>query len=104
MDKEVPIYEILMLEKPITFDEKGYPQYGNVETVGFYYEEAIALKAIRQNWCDINEQGSYSAALVQKKLPGLYPITQKRWYFVFDYDNMIYVDKPIPKEMQHFNL
>ena len=104
MKNETPIYEILMFTEPLHKDEKGFPAYGRSESVGFYYEEEIALKAVRQNWCNINDGGVYNAALVQKKIPGLYPITQKQWYFVFDYDNMIYVDKPIPKEMQHFNL
>jgi len=105
MDKDkTPIYEIVMLQKPITIDEKGWPEYGKAESVGFYYEQDTALKAVRQNWCDINDGGIYKAALVQKKIPGLYPIPQREWYFVFDYDNLIYEEKQLPKEMQHFIL
>ena len=103
MDSQVPIYEILMLENPITTNKHGWPECGRMEPIGFYYEEDTALKAVRQNWCNINENGTYKAAIVQKKLPGLYPITQKRWYFVFDYDNMVYVDKQVPIALSHFN-
>ena len=99
-----PIYEIIMLEKPITLDEHGFPSYGHLESVGFYYEEEIALKAVRQNWCDVNDGGCYNAAIIQKKIPGLYPIPQKEWYFIFDYDNMMYEEKQLPVGMQHFVL
>lgn len=101
---DTPIYEIIMLEKPLQLDEFGWPTYGHCESIGFYYEEETALKAVKQNWCNINDGGIYKAAIVQKKLPGLYPIPQRKWYFVFDYDNLIYEEKPIPKELQHFVL
>ena len=105
MDKEkTPIYEILMLEKPLTLDAQGFPHYGRMENVGFYYEEDTALKAVRQNWCNVNDGGCYNAAIIQKKIPGIYPIPLRQWYFVFDYDNMIYQETKIPKEMQHFVL
>ena len=38
-----PIYEILMLEKPITVDEFGWPHYGRSENVGFYFEQEKPL-------------------------------------------------------------
>lgn len=99
---KTPIYEIIMLTAPITIDDKGFPNYGRAESVGFYYEQDIALKAVRQNWCNVNDGGVYKAALVQKKVPGLYPIPQCQWYFVFDYDNLIYQEKQLPKELKHF--
>ncbi len=105
MDKnQPPIYELIMLEKPITINDSGWPEYGHMESVGYYYEEETALKAVRQNWCDINDGGCYNAALIQKKYPGLYPIPSQEWYFVFDYDNLVYTETQIPKELKHFVL
>ena len=101
---ETPIYELLMLSEPITIDEHGWPHYGRIENVGFYFEEETALQAIRQNWCDVNDGGVYKAALIQKKRPGIYPIPLSEWYFIFDYDNMVYEEKQLPKEMKHFCL
>lgn len=104
MDKETPIYEILILEKPITIDELGWPSYGRSENVGFYFEEETALRAVRENWCDLNEKGGYQAAIVQRKLPGLYPLPNKEWYFIFDKKTETYKEHKIPEGMQHFTI
>ena len=101
---KTPIYEILMLEKPVTIDEFGWPSYGRSESVGFYYEEEIALKAVEENWCDINDSGVYKASIVRKKIPGLYPMPKQDWYFVFDNKSNTYKQAKLPKEMVNFSI
>ena len=101
---KTPIYEILMLERPITIDELGWPSYGRSEIVGFYYEEEIALKAVRENWCNLNEAGVFNAAVVRKKVPGLYPMPKQEWYFVFDKKTEVYREKKLPEQMQQFSI
>ena len=81
---EIPIYEIMMLEKTIRFDKYGWPYYGRSENVGFYYELDTAIKAVKENWCDIADEGSYKAAIVAQKIPGLYPIAITKGYFVYN--------------------
>ena len=100
----MPIYEIIMLEDPITIDIRGFPEYGHAESVGFYYEEETALKAIRENWCDVNDGGIYNAAIVEKKEPGLYPLAKQTWYFIFDKETKSYFDAKLPKEMEHYQI
>ena len=99
-----PIYEIIMLEKPITVDEYGWPQYGDSENVGFYFEEAKALQAVRENWCDLSDNGAYKAAIVQRKGEGIYPLPNKEWYLVFDKKTETYKEQKIPEGMQHFTI
>ena len=100
----VPIYEILMLEKPIIIDKSGWPSYGHSENVGFYFEEETALKAVRENWCDLNEGGAYKAAIVQRKNAGIYPLPNKEWYFIYDGNTETYKEHKIPEGMKHFTI
>ena len=84
MDKQ-PIYEIYVYEKPWTLNEHGFFDYGIDECVGFYYEKETAIKAVEENWCDLQDHYA-KAALVIEKLPGLYPITSrsKCWYYLWN--------------------
>ena len=99
-----PIYEILMLEKPITVDEFGWPHYGRSENVGFYFEQERAPNTVRNNVCNLNEHGRYKAAIVQRKGEGIYPLPNKEWYFIFDKVAEIYKEQKIPEGMQHFTI
>lgn len=98
------IYEIYVLEKPITIDHLGWPQYGRRESVGFYYELETAKQAVRENWIDINDGGVYNAAMIVKKKPGLYPIAIVQGYYVFNKRTEKYEQKEPPKEMENYNL
>ena len=104
MENETPIYRILMLEKPVTFDQFGWPEYGREEDVGFYYEEETALKAARENWADINECGSYQALLVEKLKPGLYPIAHYCGYFVWNKKTQQFDEQIIPEQLRSYSI
>lgn len=82
---EKPIYEIYVFEKEWTLDEQGFIQTGISERVGYYYEKETAIKAVEENWCNLQDHYA-SAALVQAVEPGLYPHPPraKSWYFVWD--------------------
>lgn len=101
---EQPIYEILMLEKPIQMNKVGYPDYGSMEPVGFYYEKEVAIQAVKENWADINDFGTFAAALIVKKEPGLYPYCPEREYFIWDKPSNQYVDAELPEGMEYFNI
>ena len=104
MDNQPSIYEIYVLENPITIDKFGQPQWGRRESVGFYYELETAKRAVKDNWTDINEKGAYNAAIIVKKAPGLYPITLIQGYYVFNQKTEKYDNKEVPKEMENYNL
>ncbi len=98
------IYEIYVLENPITIDKLGRPEWGHRESVGFYYELETAKQAVKNNWVDINERGSYNAAVIVKKGPGLYPIALIQGYYIFNQRTEKYDKAEMPKEMEHINL
>lgn len=100
----VSIYEIYVLEDPITIDRLGRPEWGHRESVGFYYELETAKQAVKNNWVDINERGSYNAAVIVKKGPGLYPIALVQGYYIFNHQTEKYDAAEMPKEMEHINL
>ena len=85
MNKETPIYEIHVYEEPWKLNKQGFFDYGIEECVGFYYEKETALKAVEENWCDLQDHYA-QAALVMEKIPGLYPITprSKCWYYLWN--------------------
>ena len=104
MTDQASIYEIYMLEDPITVDNWGRPEFGHRESVGFYYELETAKQAVKENWTDINEKGAYQAALIVKKAPGLYPLALIQGYYIFNHKTEQYDNKEIPKVMENYNL
>lgn len=85
MDKQQPIYEIHIYEKPWTLTQYGFFEYGIEECVGFYYKKETAIRAVEENWLDLQDHYA-RAALVVEKLPGLYPLTphDKCWYYLWN--------------------
>lgn len=85
MNNETPIYEIHVYEEPWKLNKHGFFDYGIEECVGFYYEKETALKAVEENWCDLQDHYAH-AALVMEKTPGLYPLTprSKCWYYLWN--------------------
>ena len=104
MDNQPSIYEIYVLKDPITVDYLGRPQWGHHESVGFYYELETAKIAVKENWTDINEKGSYKAAIIVKKAPGLYPIALVQGYYIFNQATEKYDTAQMPKEMENYSL
>lgn len=73
---EKPIYEIHVYSKEWTIDDKGDLEYGTNERVGFYYEQETAIKAVEENWCDLQDHYA-RAAMIKEIVPGLYPLTPR---------------------------
>lgn len=73
-----PIYEIIMIQytnkKAIGSNGKelNFPEWGITESVGYYYEYETAVRALHENWGDINEGGLFEGAWIEMKYPGLY--------------------------------
>lgn len=104
MSDGVPIFEIYALSRPVTIKNNGWPEYGRRDSMGFFYELETAIQAVKENWTDINEKGTYDAAIIVQKKPGLYPIALKKGYFIFNHQTEKYDEATLPKEMESFNL
>lgn len=86
MDKEkTPIYEIYVMELPWQLDEKKFPTCGIRERVGFYYDKEDAIRAVEENWCDLQDHYA-QAAEICKIQPGLYPLSSRSeyWYYLWN--------------------
>ena len=83
--EQQPIYEIYVYEKPWALNKQGFFDYGIEERVGFYYEKETAIKAVEENWCDLQDHYA-NAAMVKEVIPGLYPIIPrcKCWYYIWN--------------------
>lgn len=95
---EKPVYAIYMMEEPWHLDEAGWPSCGLREFTGFYHEKDVAIKAVEENWCDIQDY-CFHAAEVCEIVPGLYPCPpQKRCYFYeWNEKEEKFERKPFPK-------
>ena len=98
------IYEIFVFTKPITFNHLGIPEYGNRESMGFFYDRDTAYKAVKENWADINEAGAYPAALLVEKEEGLYPHAEQLNYFVYNRETDEYEPQEIPPQLKVWNM
>ena len=97
MEKDMkPIYEIHVYELPWKINKLGFFDYGIEECVGFYYEKEAAIKAVEENWCDIQDHYA-NAAMVKEVTPGLYPLVprSKCWYYIWN----PYTEKFEPSEI-----
>jgi len=86
MDKnETPIYEIYVMSYPWYLDDKKMPNCGIRERVGFYYDKEDAIRAVEENWCDLQDHYA-QAAEICKVEPGLYSVPSRReyWYFLWN--------------------
>lgn len=73
MDKGAePVYVIYMMTEPWHLDETGWPNCGIREFTGFYHEKDVAIRAVEENWCDLQDK-CFHAAEVCEIVPGLYP-------------------------------
>ena len=107
-DGQKPIYEILMIENPDkeliypTGKHSGFPDTGSTCYVGFYYDLADAIRAVKENWCDLRET-VYNAGFILCHFPGLYESTGRegRIYFVWDEEEPGYRIAEEPKIFTH---
>lgn len=100
-----PIYDIVMIQHidKVAIGSNGKeldsPDYGTIESLGFYYEYETAVRALHENWADINEAGLFSGAWIEMKFPGLYPYLGKeyRQFFIWDEERGGYFEAEEPE-------
>ena len=100
-----PIYRILLFSKIPTLNERGWPDCGTQDDVGFYYEYETAVQAMHENWCDIHEC-TFMAGFILTHFPGLYEaatIGEYRTYFEWDEERGGFFEKEEPDCFEHFS-
>lgn len=100
---EQHIYEILVYSHPWHLDEHQFINFGSAERVGFYYEKETAIRAIEENWCDLQDH-YVRAAAVRKIRPGLYqyPPFSTYIYYLWNSDLCRFERAKIPEEAGNF--
>ena len=107
----IPIFEVVVFEhpdremiyhKPECDVKSGFPDTGSFENMGFYYELDTAIKAMNENWCDIQETVFY-AGFVFCRFPGLYNSVVKdaRIYFLWDKEKKGFFEAKEPAIFEH---
>ena len=110
-----PIFSILLMTKSgndeLIFQREGkevpsgWPDFGDFEEVGFFYDIDSAVRAVHENWADIQDQ-AFHAAFILCRFPGLYNRTHKgmRMYFRWDPDAGCFVQQEEPPFWGHILL
>ena len=109
--KPIPIFEIMVFEHPnkeITYMRlgnvicSGYPDTGGENHMGFYYKLDTAIKAMNENWADIQEH-CFHAGFILCRFPGLYQsvIKEARMYFLWDEERKGFFEAEEPKIFEH---
>jgi len=86
MDKDkTPIYEIYVMSDPWHLDDQKFPSCGIRERVGFYYEKETAIRAVEENWCDLQDHFAQAAEICEVT-PGLYVSASPKeyWYYLWN--------------------
>lgn len=108
-NKLIPIFEIMLFENPnkeMIYHEStggvpsGWPDTGCIAHMGFYYELDIAIQAMNENWCDIQET-CYHAGFILCRFPGLYQAAIERMYFLWDKEKEGFFEAEEPEIFKH---
>ena len=103
--EQSPIYEIIMIEfyDKVQIGKNGksldFPDWGITSVDGFYYEYETAVRALHENWCDLNDGDWARAAYIIRKYPGLYPSIhpEDRTFFIWDEERQGYYEAEEPE-------
>lgn len=104
-----PIFVVMMVQNPnkVAVSENGrvldFPDLGETEYVGFFYDLDVAVSAVRSNACDIREDGCFNAAFILLRHPGIYDYAtaNSRLYFVWDNATRCFVQAEEPVLFAH---
>jgi|GEM_PF-2908754 len=64
--------------------------------VGFFHEFDVAVDALVENYCDINEDNYYPYAVIEGVRPGFYMVPREEFWYKWDEDKQEYIscEKP----------
>lgn len=100
LDRE-PYYFITTFEL-LEVDSLGWPYVGDYRCWGFYKDKETALKAVHENWTDL-EETIYHYAVIEEYLEGISQYTGHRQFFKFDKEIGGYVEIDEPEVYKHYS-
>ena len=83
-------------------DKLGWPDTGTERTWGFYRNKNTAIKALHENWTDM-EETIYHYAVIEGYKEGISNITEYRQFFEFDEEKGGYFEIEEPEGYKHFS-
>ena len=89
-------YFITVFEK-VDKDELGWPDMGCDRCWGFYADKETALRALHENWTDMNET-CYNYAVLEGYTEGISHTTGYEQWFKFDKEKDGYFEIEKPEE------
>ena len=95
------IYYFITVFQKLDIDELGWPDYGSSRCWGFYCNKETALKALHENWTDM-EETIYHYAVLEQYQEGISNCLQERQFFKFNIDKSGYFEIDEPKGYKHF--
>lgn len=103
-----PIFSITLFEYPNkeyvyeSGKHSGFPDFGAIMDVGYYYNLDDAIQCLNGNYSDISEC-LYRAAFICCLFPGVYLscIPEQRMYFVWDNEKQGFFQQEEPKLFNH---
>ena len=60
-------------------------------TVGYFPNFEDAKNAVLNNANDISEGGNYNYSMIERVVDGLYPQSDNRWFYEYDFSNGTYI-------------
>ena len=97
-DKE---YYFITVFEQFGLDELGWPDVGSRRCWGFYSDKDTAIRALHENWTDMNET-IYDYAVLEGYTEGISHNTGYEQWFKFDVDKDGYFEIEKPLESRHF--
>jgi hypothetical protein len=83
-------------------DSCGWPETGGRRTWGFYRDKNTAIKALHENWTDM-EETIYHFAVIEGYTEGISNMTGYSQFFEFDAAKGGYFEIDTPKGYEHFS-
>lgn len=98
MDK----YYFITVFSNLETDDHGFPDIGYSRCWGFYKDKDTAIKAVEENWTDIDEH-SYSYAMLEEYEEGISNATLWRKIYKYNKENDRYEEIEEPAEWGCFH-
>ena len=100
MGKEQEYFFITVMERVDT-DDLGWADTGDSRCWGFYRDKDTALRALHENWTDM-EETIYEYAVLEGYTEGISHLTGYKQFFKFDIQRNGYFEIDLPKGYEHF--
>lgn len=96
-----PKYYFITVFERLDINKYGFPAYDAARCWGFYTDKQIAIKALHENWTDM-EEGIYKYAVIEEYREGISGMTGYRQFFKFDDEREGYFEIDEPEGYEHF--